>query len=401
MNRFVTLGAAVVLQIGVMKPQAEVDHTTFVGYAKPSSGGGSVTVSSAGELISAAQSSGGRTIKINGSISNALIVCSSNKHFIGVGTGAKLTQSSFLIKDASDIIIQNITMNYPYPGEVKGSDHDNDVIHIEGSSSRIWIDHCELYNNYDDVKKDDYDGLIDLKKGCRQVTISWNYIHDAWKTSLIGYSDKDNSSDWQISMHHNLFNNVHSRVPSIRGGVASVFNNYYLLIPETAINSRQGAKVYCEKNYFDGVGSGKEEDLGYDEGPIGTYYSDNIGFWNSVDNYYVNCKGNQPTNSESTTDYKPSFMDGKTVIPVADVPEAIKEFAGIIGKTKKLKYPEPTRTIRTPQIVTKNRRATSSATYTILGMKILSGRASPANAVHGVSITKENGKSIVRLNVAH
>lgn len=400
MNRFITSSAAALLTIGAMHLRAEVDHTTFVGYSKPSSGGGSITVRSAGELTSAARSSGGRTIKISGTISNALIVCSSNKHFIGVGTDATLTRSSFFIEDASNIIIQNITMNFPYPTEVKGTNHDDDVIHIEGSSSNIWIDHCELYNNYDDVKKDDYDGLIDLKKGCRQVTVSWNYIHDAWKTNLNGYSDKDNSSDWQISMHHNLFNNVHSRIPSIRGGVAAVFNNYYLLVPGTAINCRQGAKVYCEKNYFDGVGSGKEEDHGYDEGPIGSYYSDNVGYWNSVDNYYVNCKGNQPTNSESTTDYKPSFMNNApTVIPAEDVPAATEEFAGIIGKAKHLKYPEITRAIDTRQIAAKNHRAAPSATYTILGRKISTDRSSPANVVRGIYITAQNGRTIVGLNV--
>ena len=93
-------------------------------------------------------------------------------------------------------------------------------------------------------------------------------------------------------------------------------------------------------------------------------------------------------------------MDGKTVIPVEEVPEAIIEFAGIIGKTKNLKYPEITRTIRTNQIGIKNQRATSSAIYNILGVKICSGRASHTNLVNSVYITKENGKSIVRLNVA-
>ena len=201
-------------------------------------------------------------------------------------------------------------------------------------------------------------------------------------------------------MHHNLFNNVASRVPSIRGGKAVVFNNYYLLVPKTAINSRLGAEVYAEKNYFDGVGTGKEEDLGFDEGPIGSYYSETIGTFNAVDNYYIRCKGSQPTNDQSTTNYKPSFMNNnKTVIPVIDVPKVTIEKAGINGKKKNLVYPEDwTHTRLAAQSVAKTQKVTPSAMYNILGVKISNGKVSPATFANNFYIARENGRLVIRLN---
>ncbi|MBN2035471.1 MAG: hypothetical protein JW768_01895 [Chitinispirillaceae bacterium] len=178
MNRFVTVSAAALLHIGlVLSHAADFVSEPYVGYGSGYTASGETRVSSASALASAAQSSG-QKIVVSGRISNALIVCGSNKHFFGDGT-AELEQVSFLIKDVSNVTIQNLTMHLPYPGSVSGQDHDGDVIHIEGSGARnIWIDHCDLSNEYDNVSKDTYDGLIDTKNGASNITISWNFIHD-------------------------------------------------------------------------------------------------------------------------------------------------------------------------------------------------------------------------------
>jgi pectate lyase len=54
-------------------------------------------------------------------------------------------------------------------------------------------------------------------------------------------------------MHHNYFKNCNSRLPLFRGGSAHIFNNYYQDIVETAINSRIGACIQIENNYFSNV----------------------------------------------------------------------------------------------------------------------------------------------------
>ncbi len=404
MKRLITLAAFAALQVGSINVKAAVDYTTFAGYSKPTGGdgGSETTVTSASALVSAAASSGKKIINISGSISNALVVCTNDKSFIGVGTDAKLTSSSFLIKNVSNIIIKNITMTLPYPITVSGSDNDGDVIHIEGADvSNVWIDHCELFNKYDGVGKDDYDGIIDIKKGSSKITVSWCYIHDAWKTSLIGYTESD-VNDWQIAYHHNLFNYVNSRLPSIRGGTAALFNNYFLNVPSTAINCRVGATVYIEKNYFEGVGSGaKDSDLGMLEGPIGAYYSGSAGLWNVVDNIYVNCLGSQPTTS--TTQYKPSFISSAAsiIIPAADVPAVTKEYAGIIGKAKTLKYPTTKvadGSSKTQSIMTNATAAVNSSAYTIRGERV--GKAVASSAAKGVYIIRDVMSAVRVTNAA-
>lgn len=400
MKRLAMLGAIVALHIGVAQSQTDVDDYIYVGYGTPFLGTTkSVTkVTSISEFKSAVSGSEPRTVIVEGEISNGgVIVLGSNKYI----TGGNFQETSYHIEDVSNITIRNVSMHIPAPKKKDQLvDHDGDLIHIEGSASNIWIDHCDLSAEYDGVDKDKYDGIIDTKKGCSKITVSWNFIHDAHKTNLNGYSDKD-ARNWKFSMHHNIFNNLGSRAPSLRGGEAVVFNNYYVLVHKTGVNSRCGAEIYCEKNYFWAVGSGKIEDpLDLGEGPIGAYYSDEPGKWNAVDNYYLECLGNQPTNNESTTSYKPSFMNGnKTIVPVMEVPDIIMEKAGVKGKEKVLKYP-PTKIIQPAHHGVKTQKGTPSAIYTIRGMKISNGKATTRILSNGVYIVKVNGKWITRLHKA-
>lgn len=54
----------------------------------------------------------------------------------------------------------------------------------------------------------------------------------------------------KITFHNNRFENLNSRVPSMRFGEGHVYNNYYKGILTTAINSRMGAKMRIEHNVF-------------------------------------------------------------------------------------------------------------------------------------------------------
>jgi pectate lyase len=126
-----------------------------------------------------------------------------------------------------------------------------DGIGVENSKN-IWIDHCEIYNMIGDCNGDGkidtkgdisggdidwYDGLLDVKADSAYITVSWNYFHDAFKTSLIGSSDSD-LYDRKITFHHNIYSNVDSRLPSYRGGTGHMFNNYYVNVLSSGINSR-------------------------------------------------------------------------------------------------------------------------------------------------------------------
>lgn len=188
---------------------------------------------------------------------------------------------------------------------------DKDGISIEGPANNIWIDHNEIYASLD-VHKDYYDGLLDVKKNAEYITISYNYLHDSWKTSLVGSSDSDNY-DRKITYHHNRFENINSRGPLFRFGQGHLFNNYYNNIIDTGINSRMGARLRIEHNVFENS-----------KDPIVTMYSQEEGYWHVVNNLYINSTGNMPTTS--TVNYTPPYS--YTLDPVQNVKNIVLQNAG-------------------------------------------------------------------------
>ncbi|MCS7202050.1 MAG: fibronectin type III domain-containing protein [Dictyoglomus sp.] len=215
------------------------------------------------------------------------------------------------ISNANNIIIRNLKIHHVKDPNI--ATQGPDCISISGPAQNIWIDHCELYNQFQGIDKDYYDGLLDINGPVYYVTVSWCYFHDSWKTSLIGSSDNDNYSR-TITFHHNWFKNCNSRLPSYRFGEGHIFNNYYQDIPGSAINSRMGAKLRIEHNYFENV-----------RNPIGSWDSSEIGYWDLADNRFVNCSGSIP--SSSTCTYIPPYF--YLLDPVDKVKELVTQFAGV------------------------------------------------------------------------
>ena len=214
-------------------------------------GGATVNVSSGSALIQAlADASGPTTIMVSGTITPANsggaekidVKDVQDVSIIGAGEGAELNGIGIKIVRASNIVIRNLRIHHVATG-------DKDAISIEGPADHIWIDHNELYADYQTVDKDFYDGLLDVKSDAEYITYSWNYLHDSWKTSLVG-SSEDDTFDRKLTMHHNYFRNCNSRLPLFRGGNGHVFNNYYEDIVDTGINARIGACLRIEANYF-------------------------------------------------------------------------------------------------------------------------------------------------------
>ena len=90
---------------------------------------------------------------------------------------------------------------------------DDNLPEADRITHHVWIDHCEFYNEDPAVmtEKDRYDGLTDMKNDCQFVTLSWNYYHDHHKACLIGKGDSD-VYDRTVTMHHNRFLNISSRI---------------------------------------------------------------------------------------------------------------------------------------------------------------------------------------------
>jgi len=227
----------------------------------------------------------GKAIEVEGFASTYgdVIRLGSNKTLVGIGSGAFFNRIGINIQCASNIIIRNIkfTMQHvPYSktdenkiiGNYAGKDTllgDPDCISIQADnenlpeaeriSKNIWIDHCEFFNEdqavtlarygSENVAKDRYDGLTDVKNNSSNITISWCYYHDHWKASLFGKGSSD-AYDRLITLHHNFYKNIASRLPLQRGGKGHFFNNY-MLVSDNGSNARINADMYIEANQYE------------------------------------------------------------------------------------------------------------------------------------------------------
>lgn len=180
------------------------------------------------------------------------------------------------INRAKNVIVRNMTM-----GLLPGGG-DSDAITIEGNGTNgdvenVWIDHNELFSS---TKEDcpgagdtEFDGLLDIKKGARRITVSYNYLHDHQKTGLLGFSDSDDTERY-VTFHHNRYENVVSRTPLLRFGFVHIFNNYYGRILGSGINSRMGAVALIESNFFENAAN-----------PVTSRFTDVAGFWELRNNH--------------------------------------------------------------------------------------------------------------------
>ncbi len=180
------------------------------------------------------------------------------------------------INRAQNVIVRNMTL-----GLLPGGG-DSDAITIEGNGTNgdvqhVWIDHNELFSS---TKSDcegagdtEFDGLIDIKKGARFITISYNHLHDHQKTGLLGFSDSD-EADRYVTFHHNRYENVVSRTPLLRFGYVHLLNNYFGNIRSSGINVRMGGVALIEANFFENAAN-----------PITSRYSPEPGYWDLRDNH--------------------------------------------------------------------------------------------------------------------
>ena len=174
----------------------------------------------------------------------------SNISLIGVGTKGILDQIGVHVRDASNIIIQNLHIKNV---KKSGSPTSNggDAIGMESGVNNVWIDHNTLEAS--GGESSGYDSLLDMKAGVTNVTVSYNWYRDSSRAGLVGSSDSD-SANTNITFHHNWYQNIEQRTPLIRHGLAHIYNNYWSNPSQNymfhAINSRMGARVLVEGNHF-------------------------------------------------------------------------------------------------------------------------------------------------------
>ncbi|RKN11413.1 polysaccharide lyase family 1 protein [Streptomyces radicis] len=215
-------------------------------------GGGVVTVSDADAFIDAADSDGPLQIQVNGTIQlDDMARVSSDKTIIGVGTSGRINGSGLNIREADNVIVQNLTF----------SNSDDDGINVEYSTN-VWLDHNDFTNPND--------GALDIKRASTNITVSWNHTYDSDKNMLLGHSDSNAGEDsgrLNVTYHHNWFDGVNQRNPRVRfGDPVHVYNNYYNDIGSYGVASTEDAGVLVEANYFENtddpfhLGEGSSDD---------------------------------------------------------------------------------------------------------------------------------------------
>lgn len=224
-----------------------------------------------------------------------------NISIIGQGTSGEFNGIGLRLINAHNVIVQNVKIHHVREGE-------GTAIEITENSRNVWIDHNEFFSEYPgNGDPDYYDGLVDIKRGSQYITVSWNKFENHWKSMLVGHTDNASLAPNHITYHHNYFHNLNSRVPLIRFADVHMFNNYFKDINDTAINSRMGARVFVENNYFDNIGSGQiDPTTGQIKTAVGWYYgSPQTGYWNLRGNTFVNTPS---SHLRSTTNYVAPYL---------------------------------------------------------------------------------------------
>jgi pectate lyase len=192
--------------------------------------------------------------------------------------GATIKHAEFNIKSSANVIVRNLKFDemWEWDEQSKGDYDENDWDFMDlgnsGTVTNIWVDHCTFTKAYD--------GIIDIKDGSYNITISWcKYTGDdgatnpnSWvwqqinslesnktsyafynflrsngfsttdivtiiqghdKTHLIGANDGVSNpknapinAQHAITLHHEWFINPWDRLPRLRGGDVHDYNIY-------------------------------------------------------------------------------------------------------------------------------------------------------------------------------
>ncbi|MFD4872673.1 polysaccharide lyase family 1 protein [Streptomyces sp. NPDC058420] len=239
----IALAATAVL---VLPHSASAVDASPVGFGAGTTGGGSasaVTVTTLAAFKSAVTGSSSKVVKVNGLISlSGQVDVGSNTTVLGVGSASGFTGGGLRLKNVTNVVVRNLN--------ISKSVAPADGITVQ-ASTKVWIDHNAFSSDLDHGK-DYYDGLVDISHAADYITVSWNTFKNHYKGSLVGHSDNNASEDTghlRVTYHHNWFDQVNSRIPSLRFGTGHFYDNY-VVGAETAVHSRMGAQMFVQNNVF-------------------------------------------------------------------------------------------------------------------------------------------------------
>ena len=207
-------------------------------------GGKTITVTTLADLQLYAKAAEPYIILVKGKIDavpeGLNINVASNKTIAGLGNDATIYQGELHLINVSNVIIRNLTIRDSYvEGDYDGKTEDWDGIQAD-SCHHIWIDHCFLTHNCD--------GLIDLRKACDYVTVSWVHFYNHNKTLGIGWTT---DTGFHITVHHCYFDSTNQRNPSFDMGMGHLYNNYIRKMGSYGNYARGYSRVIIENSVFE------------------------------------------------------------------------------------------------------------------------------------------------------
>jgi pectate lyase len=198
----------------------------------------------------------------------------SNVTLVGVGDEARVVGASLRIRDASNVIVRNLTLSDAYDcfpqwdaGDAGGnwnSAYDNLSV---WTSTSVWVDHSTFDDGAHPVASlatvygrpfEVHDGLLDVTHGSDLVTMSWNWFQHHDKTDIIGSSDSrlQDRGQHRVTQHHNRWTDIGQRGPRVRFGDVHLYNNLY---EQTDATTRASSAESPFFQYF--WGAGKESSI--------------------------------------------------------------------------------------------------------------------------------------------
>lgn len=177
---------------------------------------------------------------------------SANITIEGVGEGAEFFQFGIGFEECSSIEIKNITFT-AYPEDALnflGGDRADLASH-----GRYWVHSCTFNRGYNawDVsgERDKYagDGSVDFNN-VSNLTLAYNHFNNSKKSMLFGSGDSE--ACMNMTMHHNYFYKVESRLPLGRNVNIHLYNNYFDQC-KNCCDVRKNSYIFSENNFFSSV----------------------------------------------------------------------------------------------------------------------------------------------------
>lgn len=241
-----------------------------------------------------------------------------NISLLGIGSDATFLGFGIKIWECSNIVVRNILF-----ADCKVD--EKDALSID-ECSNVWVDHCSFTDSPStDPSGDNHDGLLDIKNGSYNVTVSYNHFMNHRKTCLLGHTeDQVSDTTFKITYYCNWFEGTYSRHPRVRYARAHILNNLFTRINGYGVGVTCSAQVFLEANYFEDVPTpvliSKVNDT------QGTLSNDPAGYLKAIDNYLTN--SGEIVENLSAYNFNPSDYYNYTVLNVELVKEKIQTNSG-------------------------------------------------------------------------